>query len=141
LGTLPPDYVIFINQYGTGCIDNFLWIWNPESKNKYLNLLEVVKETHGYVDVAFNKAGGKAKGGLLPFGISDNGDYFCWDTYGEPSSWPVLVFDPRGGVYDSPNLKFAEFLFALFSGELILNALPRGIPSVPGSVKMVARVD
>lgn len=39
---LPLDYKKFINKYGTGSINDFIWILNPFSENENLNLIKKV---------------------------------------------------------------------------------------------------
>ena len=39
---LPSDYKEFIATYGTGAVDNFLWVLNPFSHNDNLNLIKQV---------------------------------------------------------------------------------------------------
>lgn len=39
----PDDYKEFISTYGTGSIDNFLWILNPFSKNININFFDDMK--------------------------------------------------------------------------------------------------
>lgn len=48
---LPLDYKKFINKYGTGSINDFIWILNPFSENENLNLIKkghVIREAYAY---------------------------------------------------------------------------------------------
>ena len=90
---LPPDYKVFINTYGTGSIDSFLWVLNPFSSNKHLNLLDQLSTTLDAFRV-FQKDSGvelayplyPLKGGLIPWAASDNGDVlFCAVKANQPN--------------------------------------------------------
>ena len=77
---LPSDYKRFIETYGSGNIGNFLWIFNPFSNNENLNLerqvvtqAEVLNELRSYGESVPYKPFPE-QGGILPFGITDNGD-------------------------------------------------------------------
>lgn len=92
LGTsLPDDYKEFIGLYGSGRIANFLWIFNPFSSNKNLNLeqqIELQSSVLGELESYGEKNPYKsfpAPGGVLPFGITDNGDVVFWRTAGDVS--------------------------------------------------------
>lgn len=37
---LPTDYKQFINTYGVGSVNDFLWVLNPFTQNMNLNLIE-----------------------------------------------------------------------------------------------------
>jgi hypothetical protein len=39
-GEIPADYREFVETYGTGCLCEFIWIYNPASPNEYLNLIK-----------------------------------------------------------------------------------------------------
>src|SRR5947209_4673448 len=101
LTRLPADYKDFVSRYGTGSIDSFIWIFNPASRNPHLNFqqqvrkqLEVLREinereTEPFIPLFPNSSG------VLPFGITDNGDLLFWETNGDPDNWAVGVFEAR----------------------------------------------
>lgn len=124
--SLPQDYKWFIERYGTGCVSTFLWIFNPFSTNENLNLLQQVDSlTKQYRDV--REALGKEEtpfpiypeaGGLVPFGISDNGDVFFWLANSEePSEWAVVVNKTRSSVFEVHRQGMVEFLLGIVTGE------------------------
>jgi len=91
LGKLPETYKDFVNGFGAGSIDNFIWIYIPFVENQNLELLQQIpvhertlralKEDHNYW-LPFNVEA--EPGGLLPFGITDNGDGLYWLMEGDP---------------------------------------------------------
>ena len=63
-------------------------------------------------------------GGLLPWGVSIDGDIFCWQTKGASGRWPVVVIGRHSGP-EVHQLPFAKFLKKALSGELSCLAIPR----------------
>jgi len=136
LGTrLPADYKAFIDAFGLGSIDSFIWIFSPFTRNQYVNLerkLEVV----GDVLAQLAQCGEQipflyfpASGGLFPFGSTDNGDSLYWKTDGEPDLWPVVVNEARGPHWEMYNLSMTAFLSQVLSGKLVCTVFPDDIPS------------
>jgi hypothetical protein len=81
VGDIPTDYLRFLGTYGTGCIDEFIWIFSPSSRNENLNFLKQLElQTRALVGGA--EFGAKPPpfpvypmtNGFVPFGITDNGD-------------------------------------------------------------------
>src|SRR4051794_30748002 len=82
IGTpLPADFKAFLGVYGTGCIDDFLYVYSPSARDQNVNLvargrrtleaMRVSKESHPdyyRLDIF------PAPSGLLPFGVTDNGN-------------------------------------------------------------------
>lgn len=138
LGTaLPDDYKEFVQVYGTGSVDNFLWIFNPVSKNENINLLAQIKtqlavliELQSYGETIPYKLF-PAEGGLLPFAITDNGDVLFWQSVGDPNDWTVLVNEarsPEWAVFDMP---MSKFLFEILSRRRGCNIFPKSFPRTP----------
>jgi hypothetical protein len=137
LGTqLPIDYKEFINEYGTGKIDDFLVILNPFSQNKFVNLIERGRRELSawldlkqrfpqyYTDVLF-----PSPGGLFPFAGTDNGNSIFWRTNGVPEAWTVTIFDPRGPEHFDYNGGMADFLSAVLTQSIQCDVFPRQFPS------------
>lgn len=61
-------------------------------------------------------------GGLINFGVTENGDYLFWLPEGRPDEWKVVFWD-RGASEDECFLEFdcgmAEFLAGLADGSII----------------------
>src|ERR1035437_3681451 len=80
LRRLPGDYKAFVERFGTGSLGGFLWILNPASKNRHLNLLREMEPILNALR-ELRESGEPCPyplhpepDGLLPFGKSDNGD-------------------------------------------------------------------
>ncbi len=82
LGPLPSDFKRFVTQYGTGCIDQFIWVFNPASGNSYLNLTTAgTRQLRAFSDMMGGEFGttiGVTR--IVPFGITDNGDLLAWQV-------------------------------------------------------------
>jgi hypothetical protein len=131
--TLPDDYKAFIESFGTGTIDEFVVVFNPFSRNKFVNLLErgrvelqAYRQLKGghYVHEVF-----PSPGGLLPFASTDNGNVFYWKTSGSPNWWTVVVYEARGPKYYEFKGGMAEFLTAVLTRAVKCDVLPRDFPS------------
>jgi hypothetical protein len=138
LGTaLPDDYKRFVSIYGTGRIDQFLWIFTPTASSKYINLVEANRAYSQLLDEArkWDREYDPydlypAPGGLLAFGATDNGNVLYWKTRDAPSQWTVVAYQSRGLEHFDFNGSMSEFLAALLSREITCNVFPADFPSV-----------
>ena len=136
IGKLPADFKIFIERYGSGTINRFLWVLNPFSVNKHANLLNRMEpvmdairelkkdwpEQHPYK--LFPEPGG-----LLPFGGSDNGDTFFWQTVGEPDKWTIVVNAARDPDYELFDCCMVDFLVGILTRRIHCSIFPKSFPS------------
>jgi hypothetical protein len=136
LGKLPSDYKAFIERYGSGTIDHFLWVLNPFSANKNANLLEQRESILNAVrelkkdwpdQHPYNLF--PEPSGLLPFGGSDNGDMVFWLTDGEPDEWRVVVNAARDPEYDRFDCNMTDFLAGILTRRIRSIVFPDGFPS------------
>jgi hypothetical protein len=129
----PEDYVEFISAYGTGRIADFIALFNPFSKNEDLNFFEqktLVIEDFNYLiqeDAEYYKyILYPNDGGLLPLGVTDNGDYLFWvvNDMGNSNSWKTAIVASR-----SPDVEyFDENITSLIFGVLSKNIKPDSFP-------------
>jgi hypothetical protein len=137
---LPTDYKYFINTYGTGRICDFLYVFNPFSANRYVSLvrqmamqlgaLRGIKDEFGLDVVPYPLY--FEPGGLLPCGLTDNGDGLYWLTSGEnPDKWTVVVGEARGPDWEEYSTDLTGFLAKLLSGELRSNIFPNSLLPCP----------
>lgn len=123
LGTLlPSDYKAFVQLYGLGCFMEYLWIWTPRAYTRHVRLeleassvLKVLGE-----DEYFSFPLWPEPGGLLPFGVTLDGDYLAWVTRGPPDTWRVTVLD-RGMGYEEAHAydcDLTDFLAGVATGEI-----------------------
>jgi hypothetical protein len=133
---LPEDYKEFITIYGTGAVDGFLWVLTPFTQNQNLNLLEQAKVRLD-VQRKFSEASGMAApyelnpnpNGLLPWGVTDNGDVLYWLCSGAPSTWAIVVCDSRASRWLDFRQTFGEFLNGVVTKKLNLDIFPDDFPS------------
>jgi hypothetical protein len=63
-------------------------------------------------------------GGLLPWGISEDGDYYyCWLTRGLPDKWPVITV-PRHADVELFEMTMVKFIEGALLGEIESGAIP-----------------
>lgn len=133
LGTrLPADYKDFLATYGSGRIDDFLEIANPASRTEHNELIHFWRDQQPVFD--YMARGGSALRydlhpavpGLLPLGITDNGDTIFYVTSGDADEWKIGVLESRGNdvvVFDGG---LTSFLCAALRHEV--DAFPRNFP-------------
>lgn len=140
--SLPDDYKTFIDHYGTGAIDSFLYILNPFSSNPRLNLLDegrikldaIRQLRHEVIPYLIHPDAG----GLLPWGVTDNGDVLYWLCAGSPSHWSIVVNESRGPRWREYKLSTTGFLAGLVAREIIVDIFPDDFPSDPPSFTPVS---
>ncbi len=135
LTKLPDDYRAFIQRYGTGCIDSFIWIFSPASENLNLNLEQQARKQEETIK-AINESGVEPfiplfphSLGVLPFGITDNGDVLFWVNKGKPNSWTVAVLEARRSPMLEFDMNMTCFLAELCEGSITCEAFPDDFPS------------
>ncbi len=132
--SLPSDYRSFINAYGSGCIDDFIWIFNPSAANEYINFssqvkkqLEVLKEVNA-TECELQLVLYPEPAGWLPVGITDNGDLIAWETIGTPDEWVVGVLPARSSPVLRFELNITSFLYNLLARNITCQAFPSDFP-------------
>lgn len=145
---LPGDYRAFITKYGSGCIDGFLWVDNPFTQLSGLNLftrsssqLDALRVLRGDIDpelVPYPVF--PERGGVLPWGGTDNGDVLYWITRNSPSEWIVAVGESRGPMWEEYDCSMTEFLVKLLSKEIRSDIFPEEFPSDSPGFRVVTSV-
>ena len=138
---LPTDYMMFIERYGSGEIGSWLTVFNPFTKNPNISLTEQFFRQLSSLSQLKEEFPESCPfpllyepGGLLPWGISIDGDIFCWQTKGASGRWPVIAL----GRHTDPEIfpfPFSQFLANSIAGEITFLAMPVGWKA--GSVKFV----
>ncbi len=122
--------------YGFGCIDQFLWIYTPYAENENLDLLKQVEViNNAYLemkeefpeDYTFDVF--PEKGGLLPFGGTENGDVLYWLTSDNNTPWLIVVYDNRHSEYIEYSKSIIDFLYELSTKGIVCSIFPSGFPS------------
>lgn len=132
VGPLPQDYKRFIEEYGTGKVDDFIIVYSPFAANEHLNLLVeaefdvnalregLEEETEPLFDVDR----------IRVFGRTDNGDFLAWHVEGgSPEEWTVILIGSRGPFVDRFPGGVTDFLAEALQGNLSSDVLPDDFPS------------
>lgn len=125
----PEDYKIFIDSYGEGRINEFLWILSPFSENENLNSIEkfrIMKEAYNGLKNEFPDRFTldfyNGKEGIFPWGITDNGDELFWN-FGD-NTVEIIVYESRYAQNISYKMGMEEFLYKLLKKETICPIFP-----------------
>jgi len=133
--SLPQEYKQFVSTYGPGGIDGFIWFYGPFENHSNINFREqvnsglaVYKEMKQKFPDLYQFDLFPKVGGLLPFGITDNGDTLYWLTNGEPDNWSIVVHDVRSPEYEIYDIKFTSFLILLLNKDIECKIFPDDFP-------------
>lgn len=129
----PSDYIEFINAYGSGRIADFIVVFNPFSNEQDINFFEQFKLILGDLD-ELNKSDPdyytypvfSMSGGLIPIGVTDNGDYIFWAAKsGEHSDlWRVAIVAARSPEVEYLNTGLVSTLAGLLAGTIKPTSFP-----------------
>jgi hypothetical protein len=132
---LPQDYKALIETFGLGQIDGYLSVLHPSTKNRHVNLekrgatsldalrwLRAGPERSPYptypepVAVKLPYPIFPEPGGLLPWGITDNGDECFWRVAdADPNRWTVVAANVRNDDWEAYRGGMVDFLCATLS--------------------------
>jgi hypothetical protein len=135
LGTeLPGDFKAFTQRYGSGTVDDFLYLFNPFAQGQDGNLLvekDRVLAAYRQTRVRFPDRLAlppfPEPGGVLPLGRTDNGDELYWVTDGDPDGWPVALVESRAALQELHQVPVTGFLAALAANQLASRILPEDV--------------
>jgi len=136
IGTpLPNDFKACVETFGSGSFDNFLWVLNPFSANPHLRLADQIKRTLGALrelksddpeELPYSLF--PEDEGLLPWGMTDNGDGLYWHTGGDTSRWTVVVNAARDPECEEFPLGLTDFLVQILSKKVRSDIFPGDFP-------------
>jgi hypothetical protein len=124
---LPDDYRELIDVYGSGLFDEELSVLAPGRDSETWDLLRQTDKQLSGLRYVRDQAGEElpyepepVSGGLIPWGITGNGDVGYWRVVDAeaPSSWTVVVDEVRGGEWHPFDGTVTDFLAGLFSGRV-----------------------
>ena len=139
LGTeLPSDFKSFTELYGSGKVDDFLYLFNPFARGQDGNLLverdrvlAAYRQTRARFPDRLALPPFPESGGVLPLGRTDNGDELYWVTQGRPDGWPVALLEARAALQELHPMQVTEFLAALAANQLTSRILPDDVLDRP----------
>ena len=139
LGTgLPSDFKAFTELYGSGKVDDFLYLFNPFAAGQDGNLLvekdrilEGYRQTRARFPERLPLPPFPDPGGVLPLGRTDNGDELYWVTQGDPDGWPVALLESRAARQEVHPMPVTEFLATLAANQLTSRILPGALLGRP----------
>ncbi len=125
----PQDYKEFIDIYGEGGINGFLWILSPFSKYNHLNLVNKFHEMKNAYDYMKNEDSEQfflkfyeGEYGIFPWAVTDNGDELYWNV--KEDGIEIIIYASRYSDIGVFNMSTTEFLYKLLSKDLICLIFP-----------------
>lgn len=125
----PNDYKKFIDLYGEGAINDFLWILSPFSEYENLNTKVKIKEMYEAYKILkndhpeiceFEIYNGEV--GIFPWGITDNGDELYW--YFSKKETSIVVIESRFSNKKIYDMSMTEFLYNLVDKNIVCTIFP-----------------
>ena len=127
---LPSDYKLYINRYGSLVVRGFITVFNPFSSLPFLNTEKISITLSAYTELRTIRPKGfpfepyPPKGGLIPWGGTENGDEFFWRSVGLPDEWTVVLLSSRGGRFEELPMSAIDVLCNMLTGELRTTIIP-----------------
>lgn len=128
---LPTDYMQFVDLYGSGEIGGWLTVFNPFSKNPNISFVEqffYVLSSISEIKKEFPESCPYPllfePEGLLPWGISIDGDIYCWSTTGSSGKWKIVIIG-RHSEPEEFQYSFSEFLSGVIKGTIESYTIPQ----------------
>ncbi|MCC8381118.1 MULTISPECIES: SMI1/KNR4 family protein [unclassified Xenorhabdus] len=143
LHSFPKDYKDFITLYGTGRVADFITIFNPFSEDDDLNFFmqkewiiedftSLVESDPDYYPFIFHPN----NNGLLPIGITENGDYIFWVASSDNCElWSVAIIAARAPEVEYRQENFTDFLEGILSKNLKCMSFPDSFP--PNNIEFI----
>ncbi|WP_326598156.1 SMI1/KNR4 family protein [Streptomyces sp. NBC_01803] len=127
LGTrLPVDYISFIDRYGGGQIDDYLWVLEPHCANRHYDLITHRSERAEAFEMLWNSGERKPDelslpgADIVPWATTDNGEFLYWLIHpaAPPEDWTIMVNEARGDWWEHFPVGCVEFLASTLSGDV-----------------------
>lgn len=120
----PSDYRQFIGLYGSGTVQSYLVVQDPEPKggpqrSQFGGMQhETANAEQAWVTDAKTPELEGACPRLIAWGADSSADILCWDaSAGDPDTWPILVRDRDEGLWSRYDCGMVEFLSRLLRAE------------------------
>lgn len=138
----PSDYKAFVSTFGSGRAADFIVIFNPFIDCPDVNFFDQLQAILGDLNELnqcdpdyYSYPTFPAPGGLIPIGVTDNGDYIFWagDPNIDSNSWKVAIISSRSPEVEYFDSGLTAFLTGFLSGAIKPMSLPEFI--VEGEIK------
>jgi SMI1-KNR4 cell-wall len=133
--TLPSDYKLFVEAFGSGALDDFLRVLSPNNQNIHEDftlkgevLLRAYRSQRESFPAVFNRPTYPEPNGLLPWGYTIDGDTLFWRTSRLPERWTICLFDSIHDVWLDYDCSFSEFLMGLLNHSIVCPCFPKDFP-------------
>jgi hypothetical protein len=129
----PEDFKECVATYGAGAFNNFFGVATPfysgPTYTPYedwvsirLEGLELAKSSNPEEAVLLPVY--PQKGGLFPWGYTDNGGTMCWLTERKGSRWPIICLDEACSKdYDRFDISVFEFIEKWLTNQIVVPSL------------------
>jgi len=133
---LPQDFMNLVSLYGPGCFDDFLWLLQPSSANKNLDIVLQAGNRRDALRTMWETGENRpswlsiAPEDLLPWAITDNGDVCYWvtSTDPDPGRWMIVVNEARGPRWVGYSGSVTEFLIDVLGKTVRIDLFPDDFP-------------
>lgn len=127
--TLPGDYKVFVERFPSGKVLDFIRVLAPGGHAKHVDLIQkgavlrdVLREIKemGEEDCPYPVF--PEATGVLPWGVSDNGDFLLWRT--QTPEWSMVIGASRESTWVEYPVSMTEFLLAIVQGDILCPVFP-----------------
>ncbi|WP_413757469.1 hypothetical protein [Streptomyces sp. MMBL 11-3] len=137
VGVRTPDgHSEMVKVYGTGCFDEFLWIFAEGAERENLDIAFRTAEAREIFRGKKMPLLREALSGLgctpeelIQWGVTDNGDSLLWIPVGNPDDWSTVVLQAGQLDFSIFSKSSTGLIFDLLSGSLRLRIFPEDFPS------------
>ncbi|MFG3107236.1 hypothetical protein [Streptomyces tendae] len=134
--TIPASHNALVKTYGTGCFDEFIWIFAEGATSTQLDITERTRELRAILRgkelvAVRNDLGdhGLHANDLVQWGVTDNADVLAWITRGKAEEWPTAIIQAgQLRAVASPHSSTATILHLLTRSTVV----PFFPPDFPG---------
>jgi len=123
--TLPLSHARLLEAYGPGSFNDFLWIYEQDCPNPWLDITQRSRETTRLLSRkqipeirSLLSHFGSNPSLLIQWGATDNADEIFWIPEGDPEEWPTLIVEAGQLSFQIVRQNSLELLLGLLEGTL-----------------------
>jgi hypothetical protein len=133
---VPPSHRRLTDAYGTGCFDEFLWIYADGAANRNLDIAARTESTRSILrdkeipeirEVLISY--GLLPEDLVQWGGTDNADSLLWLPVGEPDDWPTIIVEAGQLSFVVVSGTSTTIVLSLLTRALVASPFPEDFPS------------